>query len=197
MPNFLINILAENIRIVLARKGWTQAELARRAGIKAQHLSKWMVGKNYPSPKNLFKIGSVLEVPVEQLTSDNSKPITLNPRETFAIRKLIQEELEFEMRKQRIKDRRLGTSGQSMRWDFSLEFPKLPEGLTEEESYRWNMNELALRRWAETHWGFNISTWTIEKFCQEAIGPYDDGNLQKITGILQEFIKEDPAEKKS
>lgn len=61
-------ILAENIRVILARKGWSQADLARKMGLKPQSIAPWMTEKSYPASKNLRMIANSLGVSIDQLT---------------------------------------------------------------------------------------------------------------------------------
>jgi transcriptional regulator with XRE-family HTH domain len=49
------------------RRGWTQAELARRLGVPRERLGKWERGLNAPSLEDLAALSEVLEVPLEGL----------------------------------------------------------------------------------------------------------------------------------
>jgi len=56
-------------RLVLKRKrkGWTQAELARRMGVSRGRLGKWELGLNAPSLEDLVALSEVLDVGFEEL----------------------------------------------------------------------------------------------------------------------------------
>jgi len=43
-------------------KGWTQAELARRAGLERNHISTYVTGRSFPTPANLEKLANALGV---------------------------------------------------------------------------------------------------------------------------------------
>ena len=49
------------------RRGWSQAELARRLGVPRERLGKWERGLNEPSLEDLAALSEVLEVPLEAL----------------------------------------------------------------------------------------------------------------------------------
>jgi transcriptional regulator with XRE-family HTH domain len=56
-------------RIVEARKrrGWKQAELARRLGVQRERLGSWERGRSAPGLEDLVLLSEVLEVPFEEL----------------------------------------------------------------------------------------------------------------------------------
>ena len=68
MPVFSKKIFAQKVREELGRRGWSQADLARKAGVKPQLLSTWLKEKSKISSKNLHRIVNTLGVSVEQLT---------------------------------------------------------------------------------------------------------------------------------
>jgi len=185
------NIFRTNLEGILLDKGITQADLARLMNVTSQHIWPWASGKSYPNTKNLAKIASALGISVEKLTNGN-KPEELSPSTENLIRKLVDEQFAFKEREWEIRERELAmhlSPSRQRTEKINLEFPSKPEGLTAEKSFLWNMNELALHRWEKTDWAFNIPTWALEKFCLEAKGPYEDGKLQEVTGILKDFIK--------
>jgi putative transcriptional regulator len=57
------------LRIVGIRKrrGWSQAQLAKRLGVPRERLGKWERGLNAPSLDDLSALSEVLEVPLEEL----------------------------------------------------------------------------------------------------------------------------------
>ena len=71
-----------------------------------------------------------------------------------------------------------------------LEFPEKPDSLTDEESRRWDRNELALHRWEKTQAAFTAPTEALEKFCRQVVGLYAGGTLQDIGAILKDFMEE-------
>jgi transcriptional regulator with XRE-family HTH domain len=56
-------------RIVKARmrRGWRQAELARRLGVQRERLGSWERGRRAPRMEELVLLSEVLEVPFEEL----------------------------------------------------------------------------------------------------------------------------------
>jgi putative transcriptional regulator len=59
--------LGRRIVEIRARRGWSQAELARRLGVPRERLGKWERGVNAPSLEDLAALSEVLEVPLEGL----------------------------------------------------------------------------------------------------------------------------------
>lgn len=49
------------------RRGWTQADLARRLGVPRERLGKWERGLNAPCLEDLAALSEVLEVPLGEL----------------------------------------------------------------------------------------------------------------------------------
>lgn len=65
--------VGERIRALARRKGWSVAELARRAGLKRQTLHRLQRGETRrPQIATLHKLARALEVPVEQLCDEPS-----------------------------------------------------------------------------------------------------------------------------
>jgi Zn-dependent peptidase ImmA (M78 family)/DNA-binding XRE family transcriptional regulator len=59
------NWIAATIREHRDRRGWSQAELARRLGRTQTSLSYWETGKRSPALEDLFELAGVLDVDVE------------------------------------------------------------------------------------------------------------------------------------
>lgn len=60
----------ETIKFHLDRMGWTQSELARRAGIQASHLSAVLNGRRELSLTQIKKLSALFELPPGQLLGD-------------------------------------------------------------------------------------------------------------------------------
>jgi len=177
-------ILAANITRLLEEKGLSQADLARISGFTPQEVWAWVNGKYFPTSRTRSRLASALEVSVERLTNGH-KPAKIEQADDDHIRKIVEDTIE-----DLFKAFEWSTKPPTwLREEIRLEFPKPPGGLTEEESYRWNMNELALRRWENLPETFYVPIWALKRFCLEAKGPYEDGKLQEVTGILKDFIK--------
>jgi len=56
-------ILSGNIRTRRSEKGFTQAQLAEKAGISIRHLSDIERSDSFPSPETIEKIASALDIP--------------------------------------------------------------------------------------------------------------------------------------
>ena len=93
MTSFSKKVFSQNVKTLLARKGWSLAYLARQAGVTKDQVSKWIAEKHKISTSNFKKIADALGVPVEELTSNNSKPTASSPVQDVHIRKIIREEL--------------------------------------------------------------------------------------------------------
>ena len=59
--------IANNIAEFRKKCGFTQKELAERAGVSSQTVSKWEKGLSVPDSELLIKLAEVLEAPVSQL----------------------------------------------------------------------------------------------------------------------------------
>ena len=80
--------LGKNIKIVRARRGLSQADLAEKADISITFLSNIERGIKYPLPNILSKIANALGVEVNQLfvanlASDESKELLIHMSEDF------------------------------------------------------------------------------------------------------------------
>ena len=59
------------LRARRSRLGWTQEELAERAGVGVSSVSAWERGLNPPTGTSMAKLAEVLGVPVEHLDTGN------------------------------------------------------------------------------------------------------------------------------
>ncbi len=77
MPNEKKNtsalIIGANIRRLRLEKGWSQAELARRAGINPKTVSRHEKGESRPDEHSLWTTAEVLGVAVEDLCREPEK----------------------------------------------------------------------------------------------------------------------------
>lgn len=61
------------------RRGWTQAELARRAGYTRTMVSKWEVEARRPEPESLAAICMALELDADEAAILNALAYSINP----------------------------------------------------------------------------------------------------------------------
>lgn len=66
--------LADRIKSVRTRNGYTQRDLARVLSVKPATISAWEVGRNEPSLSMVKKLANVLGVSFEYLAGVDSKP---------------------------------------------------------------------------------------------------------------------------
>lgn len=52
---------------MIVERGWTQSELARRAGVGRDQISTYVRGRSFPEPTSLQKLSKALSVPTEQI----------------------------------------------------------------------------------------------------------------------------------
>ncbi len=64
------------IRQFRRQQGVTQAELARKIGVKQYSIARWEKGQNSPTPERLAKIAEVLGVGLNALYGIEEKPKT-------------------------------------------------------------------------------------------------------------------------
>jgi transcriptional regulator with XRE-family HTH domain len=67
--------LATRLKREMAKRGWHQSELARRADVKRDAISNYVSGKTKPSPTNLEKIAKALNTSAKELWPDYSNYI--------------------------------------------------------------------------------------------------------------------------
>lgn len=71
----------ETIRFHLDRLGWSQAKLAREAGIQASHLSAVLNGRRQLTLTQIQKLSAILDIPVGRLIEN---PYADEPRRARA-----------------------------------------------------------------------------------------------------------------
>ncbi len=57
----------DRVRVRMNQKGWSQSELARRAGLKRDSVSTYINGKVWPDPANLKKLAKTLGCATDEL----------------------------------------------------------------------------------------------------------------------------------
>jgi transcriptional regulator with XRE-family HTH domain len=65
--------IGQRIRRARQRKGWTQAELGLRSGLRESMICKYELGHHTPSPKHLSRIADALGVSVDYLLGRESE----------------------------------------------------------------------------------------------------------------------------
>lgn len=68
------DIFLENVNRLLKKLGWTQAELAIRAGVKPPSISQMLNGNHSPTLATLEKIAGAFGLTASQLLSDSDAP---------------------------------------------------------------------------------------------------------------------------
>lgn len=58
---------ARRLRLRRASRGWSQRELARRAGVSVETIARAEAGRSRPRPVTAFRIASALGVPMDEL----------------------------------------------------------------------------------------------------------------------------------
>lgn len=59
--------IARNMQALLRANGWTQGQLAYKAGLTQSGISALMVGRRNPSLLSVHKVASALGIPIEEL----------------------------------------------------------------------------------------------------------------------------------
>ncbi len=67
--------LAENIRKVRKKKGWSQSELGEMIGSHLSHINRIETGKHNPSLEVLKKIANALEVSIDSLVNGTEEDL--------------------------------------------------------------------------------------------------------------------------
>ncbi|HXF72482.1 MAG TPA: helix-turn-helix transcriptional regulator [Actinomycetota bacterium] len=55
------------LRLARAKHGWSQRELARRAGVSVETITRAEVGRTRPGPVSAFRIATALGVPIGEI----------------------------------------------------------------------------------------------------------------------------------
>lgn len=76
------SILSKNLLELRRSKGWTQAEMAERAGFQSVSYSRWETGKSWPEPDTIAALAKALNVTESRLFQDEQVS-NLNPREAL------------------------------------------------------------------------------------------------------------------
>ncbi|MET8977090.1 XRE family transcriptional regulator [Streptomyces sp. NPDC004539] len=71
-------LVAHNVRLLRERRGLSQTELARRAGLAKQTLSRLEQGTGNPTVDTLFAIAAALRVPVARLVADRGRTVAVH-----------------------------------------------------------------------------------------------------------------------
>lgn len=73
------DFFAQNLRILMTGKGWTQSELARQADVARDLISGYINAKTLPTTENAAKLARALDVAVDELlplqTKDQNSPV--------------------------------------------------------------------------------------------------------------------------
>ena len=79
--------LFDNIKVLRAQKGWTQADLARFASVSVETIKRYENGKTNPTNDNLSKIANALGIDIKNLydsvspsMSPSGKNLSLSPK---------------------------------------------------------------------------------------------------------------------
>ena len=64
--------LGEKIKVYRNSKNLSQENLAEKVGVSRQAVTKWESNKSKPSTENLIRVADVLDISMNDLTSDNS-----------------------------------------------------------------------------------------------------------------------------
>ncbi len=73
MQTLAADTIGQRIRKARQRKGWTQAELGLRTGLRESMICKYELGYHTPSIKHLSRIADALGVSVDYLLGRESK----------------------------------------------------------------------------------------------------------------------------
>lgn len=73
-------IFAERLRQARELRGWSQAELAEKAGLQTSAVSHFEVGRRSPSFDNLKRLAEALEVSIDFLSGRVAEPTGVGKR---------------------------------------------------------------------------------------------------------------------
>src|SRR3954468_12323629 len=66
--------LSMKLRTLMPARGFDQAELARRSGIRPNSISRYLAGLNMPRPGQLAKLAAALHVSIGDLLAEHDAP---------------------------------------------------------------------------------------------------------------------------
>ena len=72
-------IFSDNLRFYLNLRGFTQAELAQKLGLRQSTVAEWFYGRKYPRPKNMQLIADILGVYLTDLRDPRNKKKNVIP----------------------------------------------------------------------------------------------------------------------
>lgn len=72
-------LLAKKIHRAIVEKGWTPAELARRAGLTRDNISTYMRMASLPTPESLAKLAKALDMTTEDLLPNRADATFSDP----------------------------------------------------------------------------------------------------------------------
>lgn len=78
---------AERLRVVMAKRDMSGAELARKIGVSRESAAVWMRGKSQPSPKQVLKIVKACDIEASWLLAPH--PVDLHGRATDDMREAL------------------------------------------------------------------------------------------------------------
>ena len=77
--------LGERIKAYRKRCGLTQEQVAERAGVSRQAVTKWESGQSTPSTENLFKLAELFGTTVDLLLEEEAAPKAPSAQEVYAL----------------------------------------------------------------------------------------------------------------
>lgn len=80
--------LFDNIKKVAKKRGYSIAEVERKAGISTNYLYQWKTRE--PSPKSLQAVANVLGVTVDYLLGKNDTPEWANDQDTHDLKEFLE-----------------------------------------------------------------------------------------------------------
>lgn len=85
VPISVKKMLGLKIKELRKFRKMTQEQLAELIGIEPNNVSKIEIGKNYPTPENLAKIASALNIEIHELFMFDNCPKPIEEIKTFVI----------------------------------------------------------------------------------------------------------------
>ena len=65
--------LAENLKRLRKKRGWSQSQLAEQTGLHLSHINRIETGKYNPSPDVVQKLASIFDVTIDYLVSNTEE----------------------------------------------------------------------------------------------------------------------------